>query len=46
MTNPGWRGYAAEIHIRRDCGGVVPSEMDAQMVSLFGTKVQAKATVD
>ncbi len=27
---------AAEIHIRRDCGGVVPSEKDAQMVSMFG----------
>ncbi len=26
---------AAEIHIMRDCG-VVPSERDAQMVSMFG----------
>ena len=29
---------AAEIHIMRDCGGVVPSEKDAQMVSMFGMK--------
>ena len=27
---------AAEIHIRRDCGGKVPSAKDAQMISLFG----------
>lgn len=27
---------AAEIHIMRDCGGVVPSEKDAQMVSMYG----------
>lgn len=27
---------AAEIHIKRDCGGLVPSEKDAQMVSMFG----------
>ena len=27
---------AAEIHILRDCGGIVPNEKDAQMVSLFG----------
>jgi S-adenosylmethionine synthetase len=27
---------AAEIHILRDCGGVVPSEKDAQMVNMFG----------
>ena len=30
---------AAEIHIRRDCG-VVPSQQDAQMVSLFRAKVE------
>ena len=29
---------AAEIHIMRDCGGVVPSEKDAQMVSMFRPK--------
>jgi hypothetical protein len=29
---------AAEIHIMRDCGGVVPSQKDAQMVSMFGAK--------
>lgn len=27
---------AAEIHIRKDCGGKIPSEKDAQMASLFG----------
>ncbi|MBT3191080.1 MAG: hypothetical protein HN341_00845 [Verrucomicrobia bacterium] len=27
---------AAEIHIRRDCGGVLPDERQAQIVSLFG----------
>jgi hypothetical protein len=27
---------AAEIHVMCDCGGVVPSEKDAQMVSRFG----------
>ncbi len=27
---------AAEIHVMCDCGGVVPSEKDAQMVSMFG----------
>ncbi len=27
---------AAEIHIRKDCGGKVPAEKDAQMASLFG----------
>lgn len=30
---------AAEIHIMRDCGGVVPSEKNAQMVSMFGASV-------
>ncbi|MEI6149020.1 MAG: hypothetical protein WCS01_07985 [bacterium] len=29
---------AAEIHIMRDCGGVVPSEKDAQMVSMCGPR--------
>lgn len=29
---------AAEIHIMRDCGGIVPSEKDAQMMSMFGPK--------
>ena len=29
---------AAEIHIRRDCGGVVPSESNAQIASLFGSQ--------
>jgi hypothetical protein len=29
---------AAEIHIMRDCGGMVPSEQDAQMASMFGAK--------
>jgi len=29
---------AAAIHIRRDCGGAVPDEHKAQMVSLFGAK--------
>jgi hypothetical protein len=33
---------AAEIHIRRDCGGVVPSEQDAQMVGLLGPKAVSK----
>ena len=33
---------AAEIHIMRDCGGVVPSEKDAQMVNLFGAKAVSK----
>ena len=32
---------AAEIHIERDCGAV-PSEADAQMVSLFGSKAGRK----
>jgi len=27
---------AAEIHIMKDCGGKVPAEKDAQMVSLVG----------
>ena len=27
---------AAEIHIRRDCSGVLPDEKSAQMLSLFG----------
>jgi hypothetical protein len=27
---------AAEIHIMRDCDGVVPSEREAQMVSMCG----------
>lgn len=27
---------AAEIHIMRDCGGMVPNENDAQVVSMFG----------
>ncbi|MEI7900888.1 MAG: hypothetical protein WCK89_11585 [bacterium] len=31
---------AAEIHIRRDYGGAVPSEKDAQMVSMFGLKAK------
>ena len=33
---------AAEIHIKRDCGGIVPSEKDAQMVSLFGPKAVSR----
>jgi len=34
-----WRdraAQAAEIHIRRDCGGKLPSANDAQLLSLFG----------
>ena len=31
---------AAEIHITRDSGGIVPSEKDAQMVSLFGAEAK------
>jgi len=27
---------AAEIHIRKDCGGKVPTEQQAQMWSMFG----------
>ena len=27
---------AAEIHIRRDCGGKLPDEKSVQMLSLFG----------
>ena len=27
---------AAEIHVRRDCGGKVPDEREAQLLSLFG----------
>jgi hypothetical protein len=30
--------HAAEIHIMRDCDGVVPSEKDAQMVSMCGPR--------
>jgi hypothetical protein len=27
---------AAEIHIRKDCGGKLPDQQQAQLVSLFG----------
>jgi len=27
---------AAEIHIRRDCGGKIPTEQQAQLWSMFG----------
>jgi hypothetical protein len=29
-------GKAAEIHIRKDCNGMIPTEQQAQMWSLFG----------
>lgn len=28
---------AAEIHIKKDCGGNIPDEQQAQMWSMFGT---------
>jgi len=30
---------AAQIHIRKDCRGVIPSEEQAQMFSLFGPDI-------
>jgi hypothetical protein len=32
---------AAEIHIRRDCGGQLPDETEAQMLSMFGPEKTA-----
>jgi hypothetical protein len=32
--------FAAEIHIRKDCGGKVPTEQQAQMWSMFGPSGQ------
>lgn len=29
-------GKAAKIHIRKDCNGIIPTEKQAQMWSLFG----------
>ena len=34
---------AAEIHIRRDCGGVVPSEKDAQRMHMLGAKAVSRS---
>ena len=33
---------AAEIHIMRDCGGIVPEESEAQMVSMCGPAASKK----
>ena len=33
---------AAEIHIKRDYGGDVPSEKDAQMAVMFGAKAKKR----
>jgi hypothetical protein len=33
---------AAEIHIISDCGGVVPLESEAQMVSMFGARAVSR----
>jgi len=30
---------AAEIHIMKDCGGIIPSKEEAQMFSLFGPDI-------